>query len=1091
MRAAALTAALLLAPAASAQIIGITDVNPNTTNSSSGAGGRINGIAVDPTNKNIMYAASEYGGLFKSVNGGLNWFALPGHVPVVTWDVEVNPANPLRVYATSFYDGRNPSRSGINVSADGGITWGRPLTAVPPPGLCANPADQTELSAFGIAIDRANPNRIYIGTSCGLAISDDAGDTWAYTAPALGSGHRVWDVVSAVPNIPDVCGDNGHYWIVNGAWFTGSGLPMGRCSLAASPYFPDPPSLIATVNKKVFEAPTGINWQETRENPAPQGRVPFVETNKRSGGSGALFDLWFGDVGVHRVTCDGSLAGIKCGTGNTPAWQPPYTCHIGGQACTTNAQCPEVNHNGNHCYHGGYSWKWGGHVDMGSIAFDPTAATDACPLINANDGGVYVNTLAQSPGCQDPFWQQPTVTPHALLIYTAAGADLAGTSDDHIIFGTQDNGMFLTTNAKPDSPFYWTPTGGDTFTTMASSENGGTFMHTNGGQSYTKVSNDAWNGAAMNAYPPTGGDNGFKFTKMMAKWGPKSYALLTVDYTPTNGTYTDGGLYVTENIDAVPISWSELGNSTEPQQDTIGTCSDYPPRQCTIGGTTCGGAATCNKRTPCAVYTAGNAAIFYVQTGDCNGDGFTDELWAKYTTQNASWTKIVLPNGRGVGVVAVDPNDANRLYVSAVTPNDAPFYVSTNGGLSWAPLNNLNNIIIGGGEFPIKNQRGYTYDINMPGYLQPSFIAVDPFDGDNLIAGGRDSGVFYSIDRGETWTRVTDPVNPQVSGRPHIPRPKHAYFSESDHDKSIFVASQGKGLWRLDVCRADPSEPDDTPATAKTYAPGPERFHSLCGTGDVDYVKFTVTQSTSMTLATLGNVGGHTTLRLLNSSLQQIDFSDHSPEGPYASIERTCQAGSALTPGTYYVAIEDFQSNDTLDLYSLEISGTPCCGDGNVNADEPCDGSACCTGWCTFADLGTACDDGDVCTAVSACNATHQCQGALSGPPSSVTAAFSGTSLTWPADIQATGYDVVMGSLDLLRATGGNFSIATAECEADNAEATSVDLGWFTPPPGTAYFFLVRGVNCTHQGPFTDLGDPTQVGFRDDEILASGVSCVP
>ena len=1095
MRATTLTAALLLASPASAQIIGVTDVNPNTTTSSSGAGGRINGIAVDPTNKNVMYAASEYGGLFKSVNGGLNWFALDGHVPVVTWDVEVNPASPLRVYATSFYDGRIPSRSGINLSTDGGNTWNRPATAVPPPGLCANPADQTELSAFGIAIDQANPNRIYIGTSCGLAISDDAGDTWAYTAPSLGNGHRVWDVVSAVPNIPDVCGDNGHYWIVGGAWHTGSGpqLPMGRCSIAASPYPSGFPSLIATVDKKVFEAPIGIDWQETRENPAPQGRVPFVETNRRSGGSGALFDLWFGDVGLHRVTCDASQNGIKCGTGNTPAWQPAYTCYVGGQTCTTDAQCPVVNNNGNHCYHAGYSWNWGGHVDMGAIAFDPTAATDACPLINSNDGGVYVNTLTQSPACHSPYWQQPTITPHALLIYTAAGANLAGTADDHIMFGTQDNGLFLTHDAKPDAPAWVTPNGGDTFTTMASSEGGGTFLRTNGGRAYTKVSNDSWNGAAMNAYPPTGTDNGFNFTKMMAKFGLKSYALLTVDYTPEGGSPSDGGLYITYDIDQVPIAWIELGNATEPQQNTVGTCSDYPPRQCTIGGTTCGGAAVCNKRSPCAVYTAGNSDTFYVRTGNCNGDGYTDELW-KLTgaDPSGSWTKVALPNGRGIGVVAVDPNDANRIYLSAVTPNDAPFYVSTNGGTSWTPLAALTNIMVGGGEFPIKNQRGYTYDINMPGYLQPSFIAVDPFDGDNLIAGARDAGIFYSTDTGETWKIVTDPVNPQASGRPHIPRPKHAYFSESDHNKSVFVASQGKGLWRLDVCRADVNEPDDTPATAKPFSPGPERFHSLCGTGDVDWVKITLTQSTSLTLVTYGAAGGDTTLRLLNSSLQQIDFNDNPPGTSYARIERTCQTGSALTPGTYYVAIEDFQSNDTLELYGFDMFGTPCCGDGNVNADEACDGGTCCTASCTFAANSTSCDDGDACTAASICTPSHQCAGLPPFPPNLITgASMAGTSFTWPPDGEATGYDVVLGSLDLLRATGGNFAIATAECEADNAPATSVDLGWFTPPPGTAYFFLVRAVNCTYQGLFTDMADQTQVGFRDDEIIASGVSCVP
>ena len=162
----------------------------------------MNGTAVDPTSPLVLYAASEWGGLYKSVDRGDTWQRLEGHRPVVTWDVAVDPGNAARVYATSFHDGKQPSisQSGINVSTDGGVTWVHPATAVPPAGLCANADDQSELAAFGIGIYPGNPATVYIGTSCGLAISTDSGVTWSYESPVPAAG-RIWDVVPAANGV--------------------------------------------------------------------------------------------------------------------------------------------------------------------------------------------------------------------------------------------------------------------------------------------------------------------------------------------------------------------------------------------------------------------------------------------------------------------------------------------------------------------------------------------------------------------------------------------------------------------------------------------------------------------------------------------------------------------------------------------------------------------------------------------------------------------------------------------------------------------------------------------------------------------------
>lgn len=68
------------------------------------SGGRVNGLAAVAGDNTVYYAASEWGGLFKSTDGGDVWFHLDGHVPTATWGIKVDPSNANRVFATSFYD---------------------------------------------------------------------------------------------------------------------------------------------------------------------------------------------------------------------------------------------------------------------------------------------------------------------------------------------------------------------------------------------------------------------------------------------------------------------------------------------------------------------------------------------------------------------------------------------------------------------------------------------------------------------------------------------------------------------------------------------------------------------------------------------------------------------------------------------------------------------------------------------------------------------------------------------------------------------------------------------------------------------------
>ena len=65
--------------------------------------------------------------------------------------------------------------------------------------------------------------------------------------------------------------------------------------------------------------------------------------------------------------------------------------------------------------------------------------------------------------------------------------------------------------------------------------------------------------------------------------------------------------------------------------------------------------------------------------------------------------------------------------------------------------------------------------------------------------------------------------------------------------------------------------------------------------------------------------------------------------------------------------------------------------------------------------------------------------------------------LLWTADPENPAYavfDVLLGDLDVLRSSSGDFSAATSSCLANDGSSPLVSLP--LPPAGRKYFFLVR-----------------------------------
>lgn len=137
--------------------------------------GRVNTVAFDPVNSDIIYAGAAGGGIWKSVNGGSNWFNLSIDLPTLgIADIAVAPApNNNIVYALS---GEGLSTNiyfhfgiGILKSYDAGVTWEN-----------TGPVNQLVQSIGGnkLLIHPSNSNYVLAAMTNGIWRTMDGGVTW-------------------------------------------------------------------------------------------------------------------------------------------------------------------------------------------------------------------------------------------------------------------------------------------------------------------------------------------------------------------------------------------------------------------------------------------------------------------------------------------------------------------------------------------------------------------------------------------------------------------------------------------------------------------------------------------------------------------------------------------------------------------------------------------------------------------------------------------------------------------------------------------------------------------------------------------------
>lgn len=150
-------------------------------------GGRTRAIVVHPTQTNTIWVGGISGGIWKTTNGGTNWFPLNDFLPSLAVScMAIDPNSPNTLYAgtgegvfgaitgTQIISSR--PGAGIFKTTDGGTTWSQLSSTAPPPG--SNPVLHDWGFVNRIAIS-PNSGVILAATNAGIFRSTDGGTNWS------------------------------------------------------------------------------------------------------------------------------------------------------------------------------------------------------------------------------------------------------------------------------------------------------------------------------------------------------------------------------------------------------------------------------------------------------------------------------------------------------------------------------------------------------------------------------------------------------------------------------------------------------------------------------------------------------------------------------------------------------------------------------------------------------------------------------------------------------------------------------------------------------------------------------------------------
>ena len=222
---------------------------PGNTNVS----GRVVAIAPHPTDTNTIFVGAAHGGVWRTVDGGVNWTPLTDdEMTLATGSMAIAPSNPDIIYVgtgEANFSADSLYGQGILKSTDGGDSWTL---------LGQNEFDRRTISK--VVVHPTDPDTVYVAAARGVNglagnqgvwKSIDGGVTWTNTTAGISASVPVTDLVMDATNpdalfagYGDVFGDtsNGLYrttdggtnWSPVGVGILPSGTAAGRMRLAIS-----------------------------------------------------------------------------------------------------------------------------------------------------------------------------------------------------------------------------------------------------------------------------------------------------------------------------------------------------------------------------------------------------------------------------------------------------------------------------------------------------------------------------------------------------------------------------------------------------------------------------------------------------------------------------------------------------------------------------------------------------------------------------------------------------------------------------------------------------------------------------------------
>jgi subtilisin-like proprotein convertase family protein len=726
--------------------------NGQTAEFSTPVSGRVSAIAVHPQDVNIVYVGTASGGLYRTIDGGVNWTPmLDNALSLSIGAIAVAPSQPETIYVgTGEGNFAFDSFFGVGVYRIDNASSPSPIIKGPfsrderPP----NGDVFTGRAVSEIVINHVDPSNIWVATTSGVGGIGNANTTGS-PLPNRGIyrsftfrqvGVFTVDGVGLVAdlNVRDIALDP-----LNVDLMVASVVGFGRNNVNLSGLYWSGEHR-ALINNITWSQTFQFNTSATNPNPNDLAAEFAIHHTNASQPPTIYAATGNGGGRVLRSTNHNVFAPIGGFT-----WTPLVTNNFCGVQCVYNIAVAVAPNNANRVYLGGqgppnalafgisndtvtsFTRSEGGlHADTHVIAVSPSSPS---VIYVGNDGGIYKSVDGGSSWISLNNSQFSATQFMSLAVHS--------TDPNFTIGGTQDNG---TNFYKPDAT--WTRVdfgdGGNAVIDQNATDTTNVRMYhtyTNGSslQGYATVSNisqardGGWTfrgcqsaGANTNTNGIACDTNAVNFYAPLEQ-GPGNPNTI---YYGTDVLYRSSNAGLDHTIasqnpitDGVPIS--AIGIS--PQNDNV------------------------------RIVGQNNGGIW----GTTNGSTTLRNLDPAGTVPNHYIARAV-----------IDPNNQNTAYVT----------LSVFGATSVWKTTNLNN------SPPVWTSADGD-DTNAIPPVPVNAFAVDPANSNSLYA-GTDIGVFVSTNGGTSWT-------PFGTGLPRVP----VFDMAITTGRKLRIATHGRGLWEISL----------------------------------------------------------------------------------------------------------------------------------------------------------------------------------------------------------------------------------------------------------------------------------------------------